>query len=64
VIDVAQIVLGVAAFWCFVCWLVLAIRSVRTGADVEVETYHLGVCLILAIGFCGLIEAITRWLPE
>ena len=46
--------LVVAAAYCAVMWLVLAVSSIRTGAEYERETFHLGLCLILALGFLYL----------
>lgn len=50
-----QIALALVAIYCGTMWLVLAVVSFRTGRDVETETFHLGLCFILAIGFLGLI---------
>jgi hypothetical protein len=47
--------LALAATYCGAMWLVLAVVSFRTGRDVERETFHLGLCFILAVGFLGLI---------
>ena len=47
--------LALAAGYCALTWVVLAVISFRTGRDVERETFHLGLCFILALGFLGLI---------
>lgn len=47
--------LALAAGYCALMWLVLAVISFRTGRDVETETFHLGLCFLLALGFLGLI---------
>jgi hypothetical protein len=41
-----------AVGYCALMWLVLAVISLR---DVETETFHLGLCFILAVGFLGMI---------
>ena len=50
-----QIALVVAALWCGGMWLFLARHGLKTGVDVETETFHLGLCFVLALGFLGLI---------
>lgn len=47
--------LFLSALYCGGMWLVLAVQSWRTGVDFERETFHLGLCFILSIGFAGLI---------
>jgi hypothetical protein len=50
-----EIACAVAALYSGGMWLYLARHSLKRGADVEVQTFHLGLCLILALGFLGLM---------
>jgi flagellar biosynthesis protein FliR len=49
------IALAVAAVYCGGMWIVLAALGMVRKADYETETFHLGLCFLLAIGFLGLI---------
>jgi hypothetical protein len=44
----------VIALYCGGMWLYLAAHSIRTAEDVETQTFHLGLCLILCLGFLYL----------
>jgi hypothetical protein len=55
-LELIQIGLALAAVWSGGMWLYLAFHGYRYGADVERETFHLGLCFVLALGFLGLIE--------
>jgi hypothetical protein len=52
--HIIHVLLIVIAVYCAGMWLALAARSVRTGENLETETFHLGLCLILALGFLYL----------
>lgn len=51
VMEPTQIALTLAAIYCALAYSYLAFRSFRSGEDWEVETFHLGLCFILAVGF-------------
>lgn len=53
--TITQVTLSLAAFYCAVMWLFLVARSIATHEDYEIETFHLGLCGILALGFLGLL---------
>lgn len=55
-IEIARIGLILAALWCGAMWLYLAFHTYRYGRNAETETFHLGLCLVLALGFLGLID--------
>ena len=55
-LNVVKLLLILATAWCFGMWLRLAALAYLRGADVERETFHLGLCFVLALGFLGLIE--------
>lgn len=52
-ISIASI-LTVVAIYCAAMYLFLAFRAFRYREDRELETFHLGLCFILAVGFLGL----------
>ena len=52
-IIIAALVLS--ALYCMGMWGYLGYLSFRDQKDYERETFHLGLCFILAIGFLGLI---------
>lgn len=47
--------LALTALYCGGMWGFLAFLTFRDGTNYERETFHLGLCFILAIGFLGLI---------
>jgi len=47
--------LSLAALYSVAMYLYLAYLSFRDYQDYETETFHLGLCFILAVGFIGLI---------
>lgn len=53
--TIIEILLRLAAVYCGGMWLFLAYHAMRTGEDVETQTFHLGLCFILAVGFLGMI---------
>jgi uncharacterized membrane protein YhdT len=55
-IDLIRAALGLIVGYCLAMWLVLAYQTYRYGRMAETETFHLGICLVLALGFLGLIE--------
>jgi hypothetical protein len=44
-----------SALYCAGAYAYLAFRTFRHHENWETETFHLGLCFILAIGFLGLI---------
>jgi hypothetical protein len=54
-LKLIEIALGVAAIYSGAMWLILCAASLKTGTDYERETFHLGLCFILAAGILGLI---------
>jgi hypothetical protein len=54
--DITTIALSVAAVYCAIAYLVLVVATLRYRQDWETETFHLGLCFVLALGFLGLIE--------
>lgn len=48
------LILTVIAIYCAVMYGYLGYRAIRYREDRELETFHLGLCFILAIGFLGL----------
>lgn len=50
-----KIMLALSAIYCAGMYSFLAILTFRNREDYENETFHLGLCFILAIGFLGLI---------
>lgn len=54
-VTVVEIGLGLSALYCAGMWLYLAQYSIRHGADLEAETFHLGLCFVLSAGFLGLL---------
>lgn len=54
-LNVIEIALGVAALYSAVTYLVLGFLSITRRVDYERETFHLGLCFILAAGLLGLI---------
>jgi hypothetical protein len=55
-LELIQIGLALAAIWSAGWWLLLVFHTYRYGRDAERETFHLGLCFVLALGFLGLIE--------
>jgi hypothetical protein len=53
--TIIRVLLILTAVYCGGMWLYLAQFSIRNKVDVEVETFHLGLCFILVLGFLGLI---------
>lgn len=53
--NIIEIGLAIAAAYSAVAWLFLAVKSFRTRVDYETETFHLGLCFVLAAGFLGLL---------
>jgi hypothetical protein len=53
--SIISILLVLVAIYCGGSWLFLAFRSFRHNENWEPETFHLGLCFILAIGFLGLM---------
>lgn len=53
--TIIKIALVVVALYCAGMWLFLAAYSIKTKQSLETETFHLGLCLILALGFLGLL---------
>lgn len=53
--NVILVMLTLSALYCGGAWLFLAIHSFRTRVDVELYTFHLGLCFILSIGFLGVL---------
>ena len=50
--GLAFIALCVAALYCATVWGWLFYRSVKTGTENwEEETFHLGLCFVIAVGF-------------
>jgi hypothetical protein len=54
-LAIIKTVLVLSALYCAVMYALCAVSSVRTKTDVETETFHLGLCLLIALGFLGLI---------
>lgn len=54
-LKLIEITLMLAAGYSAVAYAYLFARSVAKGEDWENETFHLGLCFILAVGFLGLI---------
>lgn len=52
--TILTIALAVSALYCICMWLFLAATSIRNRVDVETETFHLGLCFIIAVGFLYL----------
>lgn len=50
-----KIALALAAFYSGGMYIALFLVSVLKRVDYERETFHLGLCFILAMGFLGLI---------
>lgn len=48
--SILYIALVVSALYCAGMWLYLAAYSLRSGQNLEPETFHLGLCFILAVG--------------
>ncbi len=56
--NIIQALLMLSALYCAASYCFLAYRTFRRREDWENETFHLGLCFILAIGFLGLIKAV------
>lgn len=54
--SIIEILLALAALYCGGAWLFLTFRSFRFNENWELETFHLGLCFILALGFLGLMR--------
>lgn len=54
-LDLILILLGLSALYCGGMWLFLAVVSIRNRQNLENETFHLGLCFILSVGFLGLL---------
>jgi hypothetical protein len=54
VMDYTNLALVVAAVYCAAMYAILVFRTFRRGEDWENETFHLGLCFILAVGFLHL----------
>ncbi len=52
--DLSTISLTLAAIYCAAMYGFLAFRTFRFREDYETETFHLGLCFILAVGFLHL----------
>jgi hypothetical protein len=54
---IIKVLLAVSALYCAGMWVFLAIYAARMRTNLETETFHLGLCFILSIGFLGLLLA-------
>jgi NhaP-type Na+/H+ or K+/H+ antiporter len=52
--DLAILILVLAAAYCAVAYGYLAYRTFRHREDWELESFHLGLCFILAVGFIAV----------
>lgn len=50
-----EIMLALSALYCACMYAFLGFLTFRDRVNYENETFHLGLCFILAIGFLGLI---------
>lgn len=50
-----KILLLLSAIYSAVMYAILAVESIRYKTDRETETFHLGLCFILCLGFLGLM---------
>ena len=54
-----KIILTLVAIYCIAMYLLCAYRVFRYREEYESETFHLGLCFVLAIGFLGLMGYYT-----
>jgi hypothetical protein len=54
---ILTLILVISAIYCLGAYGYLAYRTFRYGENWENETFHLGLCLILAVGFLLLANA-------
>jgi hypothetical protein len=57
--NIPYVALVLVAVYCFGMWFLLAARSLRFGEDHSQDTFHLGLCGTLALGFLLLNGALT-----
>lgn len=53
--NLVEAILAIAAIYCAGMYALLAYRTLKLGENWERETFHLGLCFILAVGFLGII---------
>lgn len=53
--KILEIALGVSAIYSAAAYAWLVAQSIAHRVDYERETFHLGLCFILAVGFLGLL---------
>ena len=49
--DLIAILLGLIALYCFGMWTMCFVRTMKYDEDYREETFHLGLCMVLALGF-------------
>lgn len=54
-LTLIEIALGLAALYAGSAWALLAYRTFAKREDWENETFHLGLCFVIAVGFLGLL---------